>query len=349
MPKTYTAFREIPGDPLNTKIHQLRNGLTLFLSVNKREPRIFTNIVVRAGSKQDPADTTGLAHYMEHMLFKGTSRIGALDWERESAYLEQISELYEQHRATTDAEARRRIYQQIDELSFEAAKLVAPNEYDRLLGAIGAKDTNAYTSVDQTVYLNDIPANELARWMELESERFRMMALRLFHTELETVYEEFNISQDQDTRKVNKLIREALFPNHPYGTQTTIGTAEHLRNPSQQKIQAFFRTYYVPNNMAIVLSGDFDPEEAVALAERHFGFSKPSRTAFHIRSAAGYRTATVPGSLRAGSPLCGYCLALRGSGYRRPHDADAAAGLAPQLPGRLAGPQSQPTAAGARC
>lgn len=271
MPETTTAFREIPGDPMNTKIYQLRNGLTLFLSVNKREPRIFTNIVVRAGSKQDPADTTGLAHYMEHMLFKGTSRIGALDWEREAAYLEQISELYEQHRATQDAQERRDIYQKIDELSFEAAKLVAPSEYDRLLGAIGAKDTNAYTSVDQTVYLNDIPANELARWMELESERFRMLALRLFHTELETVYEEFNIGQDQDVRKVNRLIREALFPNHPYGTQTTIGTAEHLRNPSQQKIQEFFQTYYVPNNMAIVLSGDFDPEEAVALAERHFG------------------------------------------------------------------------------
>jgi predicted Zn-dependent peptidase len=271
MPTTTTVFREIPGDPLQTKIYELRNGMHLFLSVNQREPRVYTNIVVRAGSKQDPADTTGLAHYMEHMLFKGTSRIGALDWGQESAFLEKISDLYEQHRSTQDAEERKRIYQQIDQLSFEAAKLVAPNEYDRLLGAIGAKDTNAYTSLDQTVYLNDIPANELHRWMKLESERFRMMALRLFHTELETVYEEFNIGQDQDTRKVNKVLREALFPNHPYGTQTTIGTAEHLRNPSQRKIQDFFRTYYVPNNMAIVLSGDFEPEEAVALAEQYFG------------------------------------------------------------------------------
>ncbi len=271
MPQATTAFREVPGDPLQTKVYKLRNGLTLFLSVNEREPRIFTNIVVRAGSKQDPADTTGLAHYMEHMLFKGTSRIGALDWERESKFLEQISELYEQHRSTRDPEERSRIYQTIDQLSNEAAQLVAPSEYDRLLSAIGAKETNAYTSVDQTVYLNDIPSNELHRWMKLESERFRMMALRLFHTELETVYEEFNIGQDQDTRKVNKIIREALFPKHPYGTQTTIGTAEHLRNPSQKKIQEFFRTYYVPNNMAIVLSGDFDPEEAVALAEQYFG------------------------------------------------------------------------------
>ncbi len=267
--------KTIAGDPLQVQIYTLRNGMTLFLSVNPEEPRIHTNIVVRAGSKQDPADATGLAHYMEHMLFKGTSRIGALDWAQESKFLEQISDLYEQHRATRDPEARRAIYQEIDRLSNEAAKLVAPNEYDLLSGAIGAKDTNAYTSVDQTVYINNIPSNELQRWMRLESERFRMMALRLFHTELETVYEEFNIGQDQDNRKVNKMIREALFPNHPYGTQTTIGSAEHLRSPSQKKIQEFFRTYYVPNNMALILSGDFEPEEAVALAEAHFGGFKP--------------------------------------------------------------------------
>ena len=272
MPATTSLIpKTIAGDPLNVQIYTLRNGMKLFLSANPEEPRIHTNIVVRAGAKQDPSDATGLAHYMEHMLFKGTSRIGALDWAQESKFLEQISDLYEQHRSTLDPEKRRAIYQEIDRLSNEAAKLVAPNEYDLLSGAIGAKDTNAYTSVDQTVYINNIPSNELERWMRLESERFRMMALRLFHTELETVYEEFNIGQDQDNRKVNRIIREALFPNHPYGTQTVIGSAEHLRNPSQKKIQEFFRTYYVPNNMALVLSGDFEPEQAVALAEQHFG------------------------------------------------------------------------------
>ncbi|NRA48824.1 MAG: insulinase family protein, partial [Phaeodactylibacter sp.] len=194
---TTPNLQSIVGDPLNVQISKLSNGMTLFLSVNPEEPRVHTNIVVRAGSKQDPADATGLAHYMEHMLFKGTSRIGALDWDKESAFLEQISDLYEQHRATKSPEDRLRIYQDIDRLSNEAAKLVAPNEYDLLSGAIGAKDTNAYTSVDQTVYINNIPSNELDRWMRLESERFRMMALRLFHTELETVYEEFNIGQDQ--------------------------------------------------------------------------------------------------------------------------------------------------------
>ncbi len=262
--------------PFNLHTYQLKNGLRLFMSINKNEPRVFTNIVFRAGSKHDPEDATGLAHYMEHMLFKGTSKIGTLDWEKEKVLLQQISDLYEEYRQTKDEEKRRIIYQKIDRISFEAAKLVAPSEYDRLVGALGADKTNAYTWVEQTVYVNDIPSNELDRWMELEAERFTMLSLRLFHTELETVYEEFNIGQDKDFRKVNKVLCEKLFPSHPYGTHTTIGKPEHLRNPSMAKIQEFFKKYYVSNNMAIVLSGDFEVAEAIRLAEKHFGKYQPS-------------------------------------------------------------------------
>jgi len=269
--KSTPTFKTVERDLLNVKMYTLRNGLRLFLSVNKSEPRIHTNIVVRAGSKNDPPETTGLAHYMEHMLFKGTSRIGSTDWEKEEEYLQQIADLYEKHRSTSDETVRKDIYAEIDRLSFEAAKLVAPNEYDRLASDIGAKGTNAYTWVEQTVFTDDIPSNELERWMMLESERFRMMALRLFHTELETVYEEFNINQDRDFRKVFRDMRGELFPTHPYGTQTTIGTAEDLRNPSMKNIQDFFQRYYVPNNMGLVLAGDFDPDQVVTLAEKYFG------------------------------------------------------------------------------
>lgn len=272
--KTY-EYQTFDNDPLEVQEFTLDNGLRLLLSVNKKEPRVFTNIAVRSGSKQDPSDTTGLAHYMEHMLFKGTSKIGATNWEKEKVLLEKISDLYEEHRQTSDEEKRKAIYAEIDRISSEAAKLVAPNEYDKLTSSIGATATNAYTWVDQTVYVNDIPSNELERWMELESERFRMMALRLFHTELETVYEEFNINQDKDFRKVFKAIRKDLFPNHPYGTQTTIGSPEHLRNPSQKNIQRYFETYYVPNNMAIVLAGDFEPDQVVEWAEKYFGDYQP--------------------------------------------------------------------------
>ncbi|MEQ1744923.1 MAG: insulinase family protein [Saprospiraceae bacterium] len=269
------AFSTIPGDPLNTQMYTLGNGLRLFLSVSKDEPRVYAEIAVRAGSKHDPADTTGLAHYFEHMMFKGTDRLGSLDWPKEKALLDQIEQLFEEHRAEKDPEKKKALYGEIDRLSFEAAKYVAANEYDKLLSAIGAKGTNAYTWVEQTVYVNDIPANELERWFALESERFRRPILRLFHTELETVFEEYNISQDRDFRKTIKAIQEVLTPTHPYGTQTTLGRGEDLKNPSQTSIYRFFDRYYVPNNMAIVLCGDFDPEQTVALAERYFGHFRP--------------------------------------------------------------------------
>ncbi|MCB0519664.1 MAG: insulinase family protein [Lewinellaceae bacterium] len=269
-------FTTLPTDPLKVKMCTLGNGMKLYLSTNDTEPRIFTNIAVRAGSKHDPEEATGLAHYLEHMMFKGTRGIGALDWEREQALLQKIANLYEQHRFETDPEKRREYYHQIDLLSGEAATLAAANEYDKLASAIGAKATNAYTWVEQTVYVNDIPSNELERWMQMESERFREVVLRLFHTELETVYEEFNMNQDRDFRKVSAAVNEVLFPTHPYGKWTTMGKGEHLKNPSHVKIYEYFSRYYRPNNMALVMAGDFDPEEAVVLAEKYFGTLQPA-------------------------------------------------------------------------
>ena len=269
------GFQSVPNDPLQTRIYTLDNGLTVYLSRNEDAPRVFTNIAVRAGSKNDPHDATGLAHYLEHMLFKGSSRIATTDWNKESALLLQISNLYEQRRSVTDEAERDRLYARIDSLSGLAAQYAIPNEYDKMISSIGAKATNAYTWVEQTVYVNDVPSDELERWMMIESERFRELVLRLFHTELETVYEEFNMGQDNDRRKANKALNEALYRKHEYGTQTTIGTGEHLKNPSMEKIHHYFKTYYVPNNMAIVLAGDIDYDKTIALVDKHFGAWKP--------------------------------------------------------------------------
>jgi predicted Zn-dependent peptidase len=268
-------LHSIPGDPIRTQMYTLRNGMKLFMSVNPEEPRVYTEIAVRAGSKHDPADTTGLAHYFEHMMFKGTDRLGSLNWEKEKPLLDAVCALFEEHRGEKEPEKKKKLYAEIDRLSAEAAQYVAANEYDKLVSAIGAKDTNAYTWVEQTVYVNDIPGNELERWFQLESERFRRPILRLFHTELETVFEEYNINQDRDFRKVLRVMQEILTPTHPYGTQTTIGRGEDLKNPSQKNIYAFFDRYYVPNNMAVVLCGDFDPAKAVRLAEKYFGHYQP--------------------------------------------------------------------------
>ncbi len=265
------SYTSVPNDPTETRIYLLENGLTVYLSVNKDEPRIQTYVAVRAGSKNDPAETTGLAHYLEHMLFKGTDNIGTQDWKMEKMKLDAISKLYEQHRQESDPEEKARIYAQIDQLSGEAAQLAIPNEYDKMVSAMGAKGTNAWTSFEQTVYTNEIPSNELERWCILESERFQKLVLRLFHTELETVYEEFNRSQDNDGSKAWKALFAGLFPDHPYGTQTTIGKGEHLKNPSMINIERYFSSYYVPSNMAICMAGDLDPDETIALIDRYFG------------------------------------------------------------------------------
>jgi predicted Zn-dependent peptidase len=269
--KTTPVIKTISGDPISMQMHTLPNGLKMFMSVNKNEPRVQTEIAVRAGSKHDPAEATGLAHYFEHMMFKGTDRLGSLDWAAEKPLLDQIEQLFEDHRNEKDVTRKALIYKEIDEVSGQAAKFVAANEYDKMVSALGATGTNAYTWVEQTVYVNDIPTNELGRWFSLEAERFRRPILRVFHTELETIFEEFNMNQDKDFRKVLRTLNESLFPEHQYGTQTTIGRGEDLKNPSQRKVYEFFDKYYVPNNMAIILSGDFDPIVAIEMAEKTFG------------------------------------------------------------------------------
>lgn len=265
------TYKTVTNDPAKARIYTLDNGLTVYLSVNKDEPRIQTYIPVKAGSTYDPAETTGLAHYLEHMMFKGTSKFGTKDWSKESVLLEQISNLYEQHKAATTKEEKTKIYAEIDRLSQEASKLAIANEYDKLCSIIGAKGTNAYTSNERTVYENDIPANELEKWLKIESERFSNLVLRLFHTEIEAVYEEFNMSQDNDGRKAYYQLMAGLWPTHKYGQQTTLGKGEHLKNPSMLNIHKYFDTYYVPNNMAICLSGDLDFEKTIQLINKYWG------------------------------------------------------------------------------
>jgi len=274
--KKYT-YETVEGDPLNARIYTLDNGLKVFMTVFKGEPRIQTYIPVKVGSKDDPAETTGLAHYFEHMMFKGTPAFGSVDWEKEKVLIAEIEELFEQYRKLTDSEERLALYKKIDSVSYLASKLAIPNEYDKLMKSIGSKGTNAGTSNDYTIYIENIPNNQLENWAIIQAERFSSPVLRLFHTELETVYEEKNMSLTNDRRRANEAMMAALYPNHPYGQQTTLGDAEHLKNPSMKNIREFYAKYYVPNNMAITLSGDFDPDEAIVIIDKHFGKLKPGK------------------------------------------------------------------------
>ena len=264
-------YEYVTNDPSATRIYTLDNGLQVYLSVYKGEPRIQTLIPVKAGGKFDPANSTGLAHYLEHMMFKGNHNFGTKDWEKEKVLLDKIEQMYEDYRSITDTEARKTHYQKIDSLSNEASKYAIANEYDKMVSFIGATGTNAYTTEDRTVYVNNIPANQLENWIQIESKRFEKIVNRLFHTELEAVYEEKNRSLDNDRWKVYENMYKLMFDDHTYGKQTVIGTIEHLKNPSITDIVAYFDKYYVPNNMAVCLAGDLDPEKTIQIVDKYFG------------------------------------------------------------------------------
>ena len=268
-------YESVPGDMMQTRIYTLDNGLKVYLSVNKEKPRIQSYIAVRTGSKNDPAETTGLAHYLEHLMFKGTKLFGTNNPEAEAPLLDEIEQRYEKYRLMTDPEQRKQAYHEIDSVSQLAAKYFIPNEYDKLMAAIGAEGTNAYTSNDVTCYTEDIPSNEIENWAKIQSDRFQNMVIRGFHTELEAVYEEYNISLTADIRKLFAAMSKLLAPTHPYGTQTTLGSQEHLKNPSITNIKNYFNKWYVPNNVAICMAGDLDPDKTIAIIDLYFSGWKP--------------------------------------------------------------------------
>ncbi len=259
-----------PKDPMKVHVYRLDNGLTVYLTENHQKPRFYAEIAVRAGSKHDPSEATGIAHYLEHMLFKGSQKIGTLDYEKERVHLDSIETLYERHFRTDDEAERKAIYVLIDEQSQLAARHAVPGEIDRLYNSMGSRRMNAHTWVEETVYKIDLPSNRFTHWAKTEAERFSKPVFRLFHTELETVYEEKNRSMDNKDRLIREAVRGMLYKLHPYGQRTTLGSVEHLKNPSLKRMREYYQTYYVPNNMAVLVSGDIEMALAIEVIDAEF-------------------------------------------------------------------------------
>lgn len=268
------SYKYVTNDPLKARFYTLKNGLTVILSSTNKDPRIQCYIATKAGSKTDPANHTGLAHYLEHMLFKGTDKFGSLNWEKEKPELDKINTLYEAYNQTIDTLKRKAIYHQIDSVSGIAATFAIANEYDKMLSAMGAQGTNAFTSFEQTVYTEDVPANAIDKYLAVQAERFRNPVFRIFHTELEAVYEEKNRGLDSDGTKVFEKLLTNLFKNNNYGKQTTIGTVEHLKNPSLIAIREYYNTYYVPNNMGVIMAGNFNADVMIKKIDACFAYLK---------------------------------------------------------------------------
>ncbi|MBV1861084.1 MAG: insulinase family protein [Nannocystaceae bacterium] len=257
-------------DPLAVTSVTLDNGFRVFLTENHERPEVFGAVVVNTGAKNDPSDNTGMAHYLEHMLFKGTTALGTTDWAAEQPHQARIEALYDEL-GQADDDARKAIQEQIQDEVRKTYPYVVPNELDQMLRRHGGRGVNAFTSYDETVYHNTFPASQVQPWLEIYAHRFDEPVFRLFPSELEAVYEEKNIALDTTGYTAFRKALKAVFPDHPYGGTDILGEVEHLKRPSLRAMRAYFETYYVPQNMALVLSGDFDTPEVLALVRRTFG------------------------------------------------------------------------------
>ncbi|MFY0674340.1 MAG: insulinase family protein [Bacteroidia bacterium] len=270
---TFLWFSNQSWAQFNPQIERytLDNGLTVILNYDEHQNGVFGAVGVKVGSKNDPDDATGMAHYQEHMLFKGTSQLGTIDHTSEKIYIDSIFLMYDELGNTKDEVERTRIQKTINRLSVKANEYAVPNEFSNLIKTIGGTALNAFTSPDMTVYHNSFPANQMEKWLELYSHRFIDPVFRGFQSELEVVYEEYNMNADNFAFNLFQEFQKNFFKEHPYGSKTTIGTVEHLKNPSLTKMYEFFETYYVANNMILVLSGNFNVENSKKLIENKFG------------------------------------------------------------------------------
>ena len=249
----------------------LKNGMTVILNEDHNESSVFGAVAIKGGGKQDPKDATGIAHYLEHMLFKGTSDLGTVDYKEEKVFMDSIEILYDQIGTTRNDDQRLSIQKKINDLNIKASGYAIPNEFDRLVESIGGTGVNAFTNDDMIVYISSFPGHQINKWLDINSHRFVDPVYRLFQSELETVYEEKNRAMDNMFRKLIDEYLSNFFKKHPYGQQTVIGTVEHLKNPSLSKMKEYYETYYVANNMFLVLSGDFDAKGLKEKIEQTFG------------------------------------------------------------------------------
>nr|WP_311478574.1 insulinase family protein [uncultured Porphyromonas sp.] len=246
----------------------LHNGLTVWISTDSYDSKVYGQVVVRAGAKETP--NSGVAHYFEHIMFKGTQRIGTVDFEQEAPILKEITKQYSKLQTAKNSAEREKVQSKINELNIEATKYAIPNDFNHLISKYGGSGLNAGTSYDYTLFYNSFSPQYLEHWCELNSERMIAPVFRLFQSELETVYEEKNMYSNNISTEPTQRIMERLAAPHPY-RYPIIGSTEALKSPDIRAMEEFFREYYYAENMALILTGDIKEEGLLPLLERTFG------------------------------------------------------------------------------
>lgn len=282
------------NNPLEVKQFELSNGMQVWLNQDKSQPIVYGAVVVRAGAKDCP--DTGLAHYLEHLLFKGTEELGTVDYEAEKVWLDSIALCYDRLSTLTNDDDRKAIQKEINRLSKKAADFAIPNEFTRLIARFGGTGLNAGTSYDYTYYYNTFSPQYIEQWAELNSHRMINPVFRLFQGELETVYEEKNRGADNTIQApLFEMIKEFSGSN-PYSYQV-IGSTENLKNPRLGEMMDFFNKYYVGCNMGLILSGDIDFDGLQPLLERTFGRirrgDKPEKAPVEVEPFTGIREVKI--------------------------------------------------------
>lgn len=282
------------SDVLKVEELTLSNGMSVWLNEDHSQPKVFGAVVVQAGAKDCP--NTGIAHYFEHIMFKGTEEIGTVDYTNEKPWLDSIAACYDQLAATQDAAQRTAIQKHINELSQKAGEYAIPNEFNSLISRYGGSNLNAGTSYDFTFYHNMFAPQFLEHWCWLNSDRLINPVFRLFQGELETVYEEKNLYADNMMSAAMEKVFGEMFGSQPYA-YPVIGSTENLKNPKLSDMRDFYSRYYVGSNMGLVLCGDIDLESVVPLLEKTFGRIpmgvKPTRLTSPLPDISAERTVEV--------------------------------------------------------
>lgn len=260
----------LPSSGQGLKAFKLKNGLSVYIWEDNTKSDVFGIVGVRTGSVNDPAEYTGLAHYLEHVMFKGTDKIGALDWAAEEPIYKQIIAKYDEMAGEADPAKKEAIGKEINELTVEAGKISVPTEFSNLIESMGGKRLNAGTSYDMTMYHNSFPAYQINKWLEIASQRMIHPVFRSFQSELENVYEEYNMYQDSPGSVQNNFIRSKAFEGHPY-SRDIIGLPEHLKNPRLSKLIEYYDSWYTPENMVLILVGNVNAQQISGRINAAFG------------------------------------------------------------------------------
>lgn len=252
----------------------LDNGLKFIVLENHEAPVVSFVTYANVGGVDEPDGQTGVAHFLEHLAFKGTKQIGTTNYPAEAKLLNELDALFariKQARKSGDKAKLTQLTEEFTAAQSAASEYVEQNKYGEIVDTAGGVGLNAATSADYTSYFYSFPANKLELWMSLESERFLEPVFREFYKEKQVILEERRLRTDNDpTGKMIEEFLDTAYTTHPY-KRPVIGYQEDIENVTRDNVKDFFQTYYAPSNLTMAIAGDVDPQEVKALAETYFG------------------------------------------------------------------------------